>query len=380
MDGVRFKARVTRPHVETTPLQPAQKKVASEPAATAATAATVAPSDVLLAVGSSALPLVRALDVARRELDAVRAKATPTTPSELVDHYAAIGRATATAQAALRGALDALDALDAHGAHGAHGSHGAPFEHVKARAFELLRDAGAAFAALEPSFGPIVHGGSGWPRQPVERKADRGDGRPLFAYKNTFKKPTPISVDEQRREYDARVAKFTSTGGKFEDIIVATSSTFARLDHLQPYDYVLNEDGTLRLFPTNDLDDNAPKPGHSLLAEGGPNYTGKNALLAGEIWVLKDSAGDVEAVLVANNSGHFKPEYPDLANAIPHLARLGIPPEKVVLFGGPNNLPSMFAEMEERCGLTNLAARLPPPPDAILDELQATKSVLSVRL
>jgi hypothetical protein len=248
------------------------------------------------------------------------------------------------------------------------------------RAFQLLRDVGAAFAALEPSFARIVHGGGGWPRQPIERTKDRGDGRPLFVYANTFKKPTPLSVEEQTREYASRVEKFEQSGGTFESIIIASKDTFATLPHLQPYDYVLNEDGTLRMFPTNDLDEGLPKPGHSLLAEGNATYTGKNALLAGELWVVKDSAGDVEAVLIANNSGHFKPEYDDLANSLPWLEKLGIPREKVVLFGGPNNLPSMFAEMEERCGLKDLAARLPAPPDVVLEELATVKSSLSVRL
>lgn len=331
-----------------------------------------------VALGGGLAPSVlgRALDAAVASLAAIRARTAPTNAEELVDAYAGIGRATSTAQAVLRSALDALDAKTGGGP----AKPATPFEHVKARAFQLLRDVGAAFAALEPSFGRIVHGGGGWPRQPLQRSSDRGDGRPLFVYANTFKKPAPLTLDEQKREYASRVEKFAQTGGTFESVIEATKDTFATLPHLQPYDYVLNEDGTLRMFPTNDLDEGAPKPGHSLLAEGNATYTRKNALLAGELWVVKDSAGDVEAVLIANNSGHFKPEYPDLANALPWLQKLGIPRDKVVLFGGPNNLPSMFAEMEERCGLTNLAARLPPPPDVVLDELATTKSSLSVRL
>lgn len=331
---------------------------------------------VTLRGGLAPSVLGRALDGAGAALEALRARAAPTNASELVDVYAGIGRATSTAQAVLRSALDALDAQTGGGV----AKPATPFEHVKARAFQLLRDVGAAFAALEPSFGRIVHGGGGWPRQPVQRSADRGDGRPLFVYANTFKKPGPLSLDEQKREYAARVEKFAQVGGTFESIITATKDTFATLPHLQPYDYVLNEDGTLRMFPTNDLDEGAPKPGHSLLAEGNATYTGKNALLAGELWVVKDSAGDVEAVLIANNSGHFKPEYGDLANSLPWLEKLGVPREKVVLFGGPNNLPSMFAEMEERCGLTGLASRLPAPPDVVLDELAVKKSALSIRL
>lgn len=331
-----------------------------------------------VALGGGLAPPVlgRALDAAVASLEAIRARTAPANAEELVDAYAGIGRVTSTAQAVLRSALDALDAKTGGGP----AKPATPFEHVKARAFQLLRDVGAAFAALEPSFARIVHGGGGWPRQPLQRSADRGDGRPLFVYANTFKKPVPLALDEQKREYASRVDKFAKTGGTFESIITATKDTFIALPHLQPYDYVLNEDGTLRMFPTNDLDEGAPKPGHSLLAEGNATYTGINALLAGELWVVKDTAGDVEAVLIANNSGHFKPEYEDLANSLPWLEKLGIPREKVVLFGGPNNLPSMFAEMEERCGLTNLAARLPPPPDVVLDELATVKSALSVRL
>lgn len=332
---------------------------------------------VRLAGGLAPALLGRALDAAAATLTAVRSRKEPANASELVDAYAGIGRSVAVAQAVLLSSLDALDAKTGGGV----AKPSAPFEHLRARAFAMLREAGVAFDALEGAFANIVHGGNGWARQPVERAADRGDGRPLYAYRNTFKKNAPLGDVEQRAEYATRVDNFARSGGKFEDIIVADRATFAELEGYVAYDYVLVESGTLRLFATNDLDPNAPKPGHSLLAEGSATYTATNALLAGELWVLKDSAGDVEAVLLANNSGHFKPEYRDLANALPHLAALGIPADKVVLFGGPNNLPSMFAEIEERCGLAGLAARLPTEPHLLLEELAtSTKSVLSVRL
>lgn len=320
--------------------------------------------------------LGRTINDAAALLSEVRARQEPTTAPELVDVYATIGSATATAEAVLLAALDALDANIG----GGRAQPAAPFAHLRARALAMLREAGVAFAALEGAFTKIVHGSVGWARQPVERDADRGDGRPLFVYRNTFKKNAPLSDVAQRAEYRSRVDKFDKQGGRFEDIIVADRSTFAKLECLVPYDYVLSEDGTLRLFPTLDTDADAAKPGHSLLAEGGRVYTARCALLAGELWVIKDSAGDVEGVLVANNSGHFKPEFADLANALPHLAALGIEADKVVLFGGPNNLPSMFAEMEQRCGLKDLNARLPPAPSSILEALAAKKtSALAVR-
>ena len=64
--------------------------------------------------------------------------------------------------------------------------------------------------------------------------------------------------------------------------------------------------------------------------------------------MLKDAAGDVEAVVIANNSGHYKPRFEDLETAVPHLASLGIPAERVVLFGGPNNLDAVFREIHEK--------------------------------
>ncbi len=348
----------------------------SGPGATAFSARTVGvPARADLGGGLQPAVLGKALDRAAASLAEVRSRETPTTGPALAEAYVALGNAVALVEAALIGALDALDPKTG----GRPAKPAAPFTHVKDRAFALLRESGAAFDGLRHAFADVVHGAIFWPSRPVERAADRGDGHPLRVYENNFKTAKDLTPDERRAAYAQKVAKFEGEGGRYEDILVGRPGLLESLDAMQAYDYVLSEEGTWRLFPT---DESAPaKPGHSILAEGGPVFTDAPALLAGELWVLKDSAGDVEAVLLANNSGHFKPEYPDLANALEFVDRLGLPRDKVVLFGGPNNLPSMFAEMEGRLQLDGLVARLPQDPAAILQSLADSKaSPMAVRL
>lgn len=310
-------------------------------------------------------------------VDQVANAPLPQTMEELAATYARLGQGVAGAEAALLGALDALDPKTGGGA----AKPAGPYERIRAAAFARLQTSGAAFAKMSAAFDALVHTGHAWPARPVVLAQDRGDGQPLRAYENTFKNAASLTPAQRHAEFDARVSKFQARGGRFEDIITAHAGVFQELPSNLRHDYVLLPDGTLRLFPNEKDDDSGPvKPGHSLLAEGGPSFGDHKALLAGELWVLKDSAGDVEAVMVANNSGHFKPGFEDLPNAIPALMRLGIPKEKIVLMGGPNNLDAMFREMGAKDPA--ITPRLPPNPWDILASTaqRPSHSPLALRL
>jgi hypothetical protein len=274
----------------------------------------------------------------------------------LVDCYARLGRSVSEAKACLIAALDVLDPTTPEPA------TRAAYRAVEARAFDLLRQAGAVFALLEPPFGRLVHGGGGWPSLPVAI-----EGRTL--YQNSYKKSRTLSEDERRAEYAERVQKFRSGGGSFDDVIVLAPGGLNDLTAWAHYDYVMLPNLETRVYPTAEADRGGkPKAGHSLLIGSGPDFSDPLILSAGELWTLKDAAGDLEAVVIANNSGHYKPAFKDLPNTIPGLTRLGIAKERIVLFGGPNNIPAIFREMGEKHGLAGLAARLPPDPRELLDE------------
>lgn len=281
---------------------------------------------------------------ARRLLEACNRK-TPQTLDELRVTYERLGEATAMCEAALLTSLDALDPKTGGGV-----AKDAPyFERVRKSAFDMLRQTGATFAALSAPFSKLVHGASSWSARPVRLQPDRGDGAPLLGYENTFKSAKALTPTERAEAYRQRVEKFVGRGGRFEDILVASPGTFDSLPSGVHHDYVLSLDGTLRMFENAKDDDEGPvKPGHSLLATGSPVFADAPVLLAGELWVFKDSAGDVEAVVIANNSGHFKPDFDSLQNALPHLEKLGIPAERVVQFGGPNNLDAIFREIGDK--------------------------------
>lgn len=320
-----------------------------------------APAAAVASLGGGLSPvrLEVELAAAAAALERVRAAGAPADLPALIGTYEDLGHSVSRAQAALISALDALDPLTGGGV----AKPPEPFREVRSRAMQLLRDLGVTFADLEPSFATLVHGGGGWPNRPVEVAPDRGDGVPLRHYENTYKKGRPLTPDEQRIEYQKRVDRFMAAGGSFSDLYELGPDTLHTLEHRVRLDYVMLTSGKVRLGTT----EGEAKPGHTLLAGGGPAFSDEPMLLAGEMWALRDSAGDLEVLLVANNSGHFKPRYEDLVNALPHLAEAGVPPEKVVLFGGPNNLPAIFSEIEEKHGLGGLAARLPPSPSTLLE-------------
>lgn len=325
-------------------------------------------------LGGGIAPARLLAEIARAEkvIEAVLGNGRPGDIHGLVDHYSELGHASSRAQAVLLSALDALDPKTGGGV--AHPPDA--FRSLRAQAMDALRRAGEGFAHLEPAYGELVHGGGGWPNQPVLAEEDRGDGQPLMHYRNTFKKAHTLTHEEQHAEYQQRVDKFLAAGGSFDDIAILDAGHLETLVHRERYDYVMSTTGITRVGTTR----GDAKPGHSLLAVGGPELDNAPVLLAGEMWALRDSAGDLEVLLVANNSGHFKPSFEDLDNALDVLEQLGVPREKVVLFGGPNNLPAMFSEIGEKKDLPGLDERLPPSPRELLEAWASPGgSPLSVR-
>jgi hypothetical protein len=317
--------------------------------------------------------LTHHLDQARAVVEALFAAPLPTQGENLGSLYVKLGNAVSAAEAALLSALDALDPQTGGGT----AIPAAPYEAIKEAAFWILNQAGEVFARIEPAFGRIVHGAGGWKSHPVEVHADRGDGIPLRHYRNTFKDNDADTVDERKAEYQERVDKFVAQGGRFEDLLLGNAETLANLEHRVRYDYVMLPSGLTRLYPTTQ---GKAKPGHSLLADGDAHFNDENVLLAGELWVLKDSAGEVEAVMVANNSGHFKPLYEDLSNALPVIKEWGLTKDQIVLFGGPNNLPAILSEIEERCQVSGLMDQMPNGPSEKLKAWGSQRSSLDVRL
>jgi hypothetical protein len=285
------------------------------------------------------------------------AEVNPDSLDSLIATYEGLGQAIATAEACLVAALDSLDTQTG----GGRTSDEAGYTGVKDNAFSLLRRAGAQFARFDSAFGRLVHGSGGWPNKPVYPEA-----RTL--YTNTFKTSDTLEADSRQQEYDKRVQKFLAGGGDFGDIIPLDKHHLERMVNRVHYDYVMLPDYSTRVYPTaREHRGGKPKAGHSLLVGTEERFEDNPILMAGELWVLKDTAGDLEAVIIANNSGHYKPFFKDLDNVVPGLMQLGMPAERIVLFGGPNNIPTIFREISEIHGITDLEERLAPSPDTLLE-------------
>jgi hypothetical protein len=217
------------------------------------------------------------------------------------------------------------------------------------------------FARLGAPFSTLVHGGGGWPNQPVEQ-LDR------TLYRNTFKKNYALSGEERTQEYDQRVNTFLDGGGSFGDIILLDNESIRELMPWSHYDYVMLPNLEIRVYPTAKEDRGGkPKAGHLLLIGVGPEFEDRLVLSAGELWVLKDHAGDLETVSIARNTGHFKPDFSVLPHTVPGLNRLNVVEGQIGLFGGPNNIPAIFREIGEIHHIEGLDARLPPDSEGLFN-------------
>lgn len=302
----------------------------------------------------SLVPLVRLVAAYTTELELLRTLRDQKTPhdlSTLVDVYSRLGVLVSTAEAILVSALNAADPhtpLDRETR-----SH---YQALIPKAFELLHAGGRMFAGLDRPFSDLVHGGGGWPNRPIEH-----DGVTL--YENTFKTSQTLSPEVRHAEYTKRVDRFLSEGGDFTDIILLTAESIRALKPWSHFDYVMLPDLETRVYPTAAADRNGkPKAGHSLLIGTGSDFEDRHVLSAGELWILKDYTGELEAVVIANNSGHFKPAFSALENTMPGLEALNVRRDQIVRFGGPNNIPAIFREITEIHGIQGLEAKGPPNP------------------
>ncbi len=313
-------------------------------------------NSLFLAGGLPLEPLTSKLRNAQERVTWVTDHKEPETLDQLIAIYEALSMAIHSAEACLISSLDALDPQTAGGVTDA----SQDYQAVKNQAFALLRVAGAQFARFDSPFGRLVHGSGGWPNRPVHPEA-----RTL--YQNTFKTSEELSPEQRHDEYQKRVTKFLDQGGSFEDILVLDNARLEGMQHRVHYDYVMLPDYSTRVYPTaKEHRGGKPKAGHSLLVGTHERFDDNPVLMAGELWALKDSAGDLEAVIIANNSGHYKPSFKDLDNVVPGLMHLGLAPDRIVLFGGPNNIPTIFREISEIHGLSGLEERLAPTPDQLL--------------
>lgn len=305
------------------------------------------------ATAARALPSPRTLHTAIDEASRLARATPPEAPASgdvLADRYAGLGRAEALASAALIASENAL-------ASGGGPARVAAYRAVRDRALQALRDTGAGYAAHMPVFAATVHGGKSWPT--LTEQSPAGERR----YVNSFKSSENLTFAQKEEIYRGKVEKFEKAGGTFSQHILTPES----LSELRPgvrYDYVLLEDGTIRCAERGP---NLPDPGHALLAEGGPDFADTRVMMAGELRVVAAADGTVLACVAACSSGHFKPYFEDVERMRPALARLGLPEERAIVSGGPDDPAAILREIAARFELKNIERLFPPAPGALLE-------------
>jgi hypothetical protein len=281
----------------------------------------------------------------------------PTDLMHLVDQYHILGQTTVVAEACLVSAFNALDPDVGAGVT----ENPDEYTAVKELAFSMLFHAGRQFDRLSDPFTQLVHGGGGWYNQPV-----RVDEQIL--YRNTFKTNSVLTPVQRQQEYENRVQKFLSRGGSFDSIVLLNEDNLQSLVPWSHYDYVMLPNLETRVYPTSVQERRGkPKAGHSLLVGTRAHFDDRLILSAGELWLLKDHSDEIEAVVIASNSGHFKPDFQSLAAASKGIEALGIPADRIVRFGGPNNIQAVFREVAALHGISGLEQRLPADPLELIE-------------
>ena len=284
----------------------------------------------------------------------------PTNLEQLIEEYEELGKSTSIAEACLVAAFNALDPRVGAGMT----QQPDHYEAVKEEAFKLLHNTGQQFYRLGDPFKELVHRGGGWSNQPV-------DVNGKILYRNTFKKNHKLSAEIRKQEYQNRVEKYQRGGGSFDSIVLLNEENIHGLVPWSHYDYVMLPNLETRVYPTSKRERRGkPKAGHSLLVGSDMDFDDRLVLSAGELWILKDHADDLEAVIIASNSGHFKPDFSALPGACAGLEALGVPRERIAMFGGPNNINAIFREIEELHDVGSLKGKLPSDPIDLLDEWQ----------
>jgi hypothetical protein len=144
-------------------------------------------------------------------------------------------------------------------------------------------------------------------------------GKPVLYHPN-YRSDRELSEKEQKEAYQKRLKEFEDGGGRLNEIKVLNSETISRWDGLIQVEYVVLEDGTIRITEG--------KAGHILLAEGNPVQS------AGQFIFHRRDGGIVFAV-VTNASGSYKPDILSaelLANRLTEVFK--IPNRRIIVTKG----------------------------------------------
>lgn len=215
---------------------------------------------------------------------------------------------------------------------------GKKYSDIDVRLRKLDEQIGHFLGQFGDIYGSIIHGSKAWAPyfQTIDNPRDQGPKK-ITVYYDSFRtrKAPQLTLEERESEYNNRTVKFKGRGGRFEDIISWKPGTEMILENYERYDFVLDLDGSMRLY--NSDTKRFPKMGHSLIAVASEKFEHKQRLLAGEFWVLRNTHRQVVAIYVSNTSGHFLPRYRDIGNFLLQIEKLQLPKDKIVFLGGPND-------------------------------------------
>ncbi len=298
-------------------------------------------------VQASALDLESVLGHAEVVANVYLNKDLPKSKEDLVTMYGDLAAAQDEAEAALVSSGEQL--LNCI-------SDCASLKVLQEKSIGVLRLLGKDFGRNQTNFTRIMHGDSAWASIRIEL-----GGRVL--YRDTFKQKGTenMSFAERKEIYASRMKKFLDKGGDEKNIItLKAGDAFPLLENNQRYDFVLDFDGVIRLY--NGDKKRFAKIGHSVLTNGGSEFSDKPVISAGEIWAIYDSKKQMQAFFISSTSGHYLPLYEDLGNALPYFEALGISADKIVPMGGPNDIEDIFEELMEKHGKPDLKKLMPIGP------------------
>jgi len=223
------------------------------------------------------------------------------------------------------------------------------YSELRSAAFTCLQQIGGLFSALAPSAQAVAGecGAAKWSARRVEcgsvTNAVTGTG-----YLNTFQDDAVSDASARAAAFEKRRALFTSAGGSWSDVILLQKvgpydSSWNNIVAGEWYDYVVSADLSIRCYPCANQAEGEKKPycGHTLLTKDNSTdgtFVDEAVVMAGEMLCVKSLDGKVQALIISNNSGHFKPLGMDLINVLPAFVRTGVAEEDICLFSGPNNI------------------------------------------
>lgn len=216
----------------------------------------------------------------------------------------------------------------------------------------LLREVGAHYAVRCPQFTRLMQGDAEWPT-----RYEKVDGRLHFI--NGFKSKAELDPAQAQAAFDQRLHTFLAAGGVMSAIQALTAESLDRLEVGEKYEYVLTAAGDFR-FTVIPKTGDGPSPGHTLTAEAGVDFHHVRALCAGELWVSRDSDGELSALCISAGSGHYKPFFDALAAVDGPLVAMGVDAAKIVHYGGPSSARDAARSLFGKAGVDG-EEQLPPP-------------------